>query len=258
MLQATRIHGRRPSGPAVFRHGHPPEATGNGQKGMAAKRNAELFELLAERRLRGKSLREAESAAPVKHPGPEAPVPVRTGREIVLGLDTAFVLFMAAGIVIGSAYYLGVQVGRREEARAPRKDVPEIERRLIDTAQPLLNIEGEPLQTHVRLTGKELTLRLRSTESRSREALARLRVHQEYVRIKPLVREIGAPVLILDNGSVYTLTVGLFEARDAPELTRLQAAFAGDPGPPTSRSETPYGARTVAQTGKLGTKVVME
>jgi hypothetical protein len=221
-------------------------------------KGVELFEILAERRARGKGLSRPVASEPAGEPPPDSrpsiPDLPRTGREIVFGLDTAFVIVVAVLIFVGSAYVIGLKNGQREEKdQALKERQSPLEKR--SDAEAAKDIEGKPLQHALQVTGNEFTLKLRSVEKKSDADLARLRYELRHVQGQALLKEEGLDAFIFDKGGVLTLAAGLFEKRDDPALARLQAYFAKNSGPATSRTQLPYAGCSAAQTKELGNLV---
>ena len=222
-------------------------------------RGIELFEILAQRRAKGKGLArpnwlEAGGDKPGTGTGRLPQAPARTGREIVFALDTAFVLFVAVLILVGTAYVLGYRNGQGEgqNVALSGKAAPVEIRSDVDVTK---GIEGKTLQPSFTLSGNEFTLKLRTTQKKTDADLAKLKHEARSLLALPDVRDGSHEIHIFDSGGVYSLGVGLFEKREDPRLVHLQSAFAKIPGPPTSRGVLPYAACSVAQTKDLGTLV---
>jgi hypothetical protein len=219
-------------------------------------RGPELFEVMAERRAKGVGRQTPLGEAPAEGPPPPVrPVgPPPTGREIVFGMDTAFVLFVAALLFIACAYVVGYQNGKREaQGRTLRDKGAPLEVRSDVTA--IEGIEGRPIQPTVAVGGNEFTLRLAATQKKTEADLGKLRAEQRYVEEQPIVREEGLQALVFDSGGVYTMGVGLFEKRDDPRLVKLQKSFSANPGPAIAKRQLPYRDCSPAQTKDLGTLV---
>ncbi len=212
-------------------------------------KGVDLYEAFARKRNVGNLLPRPQAETP----RPEAPPPPsRTGRELVFSLDLGFVLFVATVIICGSAYYLGYQRGQAEaRPRSPGLEVaPPAEAGA--TIGPLKGLEGSPPADRVVLPKESFTLRLRTSAKHGEVELKRLQEDQAYVRGLEAVKLRGLEVYIFDNGQVYSLGLGIFEARTDPQLAELQKALAEEKGPATSRGEAPYRSCSPVRLGELG------
>ena len=71
-----------------------------------------------------------------------------------------------------------------------------------------------------------------------------------------LIQKECLEVYIFDNGSIYSLGVGLFESRTDARLESLKKHFAADSGPPTARGSKPYQGCSPERVGDLGKPVM--
>lgn len=235
---------------------------------MARKKGVELFELLADRstplnaglvKVPPVQPPECLPVAPVPSPAAvSAPQPIPlarstyAGRELVIGVDMAFVVFVAVVAGLISAYKIGHDRGAAEEA--DRAAVEQARTLSPDDVAPYTGIEGRNPAEPLHLSGQEYVLRLRSTRGHEEEELRKLRVDQAFAAgvVKAGAADLPEAVcLIYDNGKVYSLAVGLFKDRGEAGLARLRELFKDRDGPPSSGAK-PYAGCAVDQTGQLG------
>ncbi len=222
---------------------------------MAARRQrkVELYEVFAYR----KSFRGDGEPAAEEKPRPrgeEPPPPKRTGRELVFSVEAGFVLFVAVLVLLGTAYKLGWDQHNLAGAGFERMPEPGVIQPR-DAVGRVEGAEGVPVQRTVSVSPDRWTLHLMYSDDHTEAALERLRIHQAYLAVLPEVRERGATVLILDNGTVFSLGVGAYETAEHRHLLALKAGLEEDPGPRVSESPTPYAGCKAVRIGDLGKAV---
>lgn len=183
---------------------------------MKKPRKVELYEVLSHRRSdTGLTHAEPESTGEVFTPRRLTTAP-RTGREVVLSLDVAFVLFVVVLALLATSFLLGVQRGE-EEARVRFVHTALDEVNLVRRDVGVTGRESPPEIRSQRPDPSRWTLRLRSPRNRDRGTLEELRDERLALLQDETLREEGFEVFVLDKGagSVYSLSVGVFtDAQD--------------------------------------------
>lgn len=195
----------------------------------------------------------AAPAAPQPAPVPAAEPRVRKPREVVLALDTAFIMFVVIVALVGSSYFLGYKRGQ-EERPAGMAGMGDIE-----TANPEnFNLRHlSPAARSVTIPPEQdYTLVLR-TEPATEELPERL----EYELAEAMARgsrEYGAQVqgfIFLNrtgNDSRFVLAVGLARTPNDADLNRLLQIYNRMEGISLSREPRPYIGCQIAPIRELG------
>lgn len=204
-----------------------------------------------------KSVAERPAAAPASALAVPEPEPrVRMPREVVLALDTAFIIFVIVVALTGSSYFLGYKRGQ-EERPAGMIGLGDIETVNADH----LNLRH--LSPASRITvlppGQDFTLLLRS-EPVAENSLERL----EYELAEAVARGsreagVDVPGFIFQNtkgnDSLYVLAVGLGRTSNDPELERLYRIYNKMDGISMSRNPQPYVGSMISPIRELGVLV---
>ncbi len=193
--------------------------------------------------------RQSKPPVPVEEPEPKP----RSPRFVVIGLDSAFVLFVIVAALVGSSYFLGYKRGQ-EERPAGLIGLGDIE----TAAEDSLNLRrlSPGARTTVQPPEQDFTLVLR-TEPASEELPERL----EYELAEALAR--GRQALGSDiqgfifrntkgNDSRFVLAAGLGKTLNDPELNRLLEIYNQMDGLSFSREPRPYIGCQIAPIRELG------
>jgi len=209
----------------------------------------ELYELLAARRstelakpptlfqppAATQNAQDAGSAIPHVQTSPLSSMPVsRSGREVSLSLDSAFVIFVAVLILLGAAYTIGRQHGLHEQSYL-RADSAESKVGLSADPDTVQAGEG-PLRSQVMADRGKYTLKLMTMSQHEPVDLERMKIQREELLQSDQIRRINAEVHVFDNGAVYILSVGVFPSRADPDLEQLKAYFSDPQSSPAFRS----------------------
>jgi len=197
------------------------------------------------------------AVAPPLQPPPPPPEPrVRAPREVVLALDTAFIVFVIVLALAGSSYFLGYKRGQ-EERPAGLVGLGD-----IDSANPdSINLRhlSPPARAGVAPPEQDYTLVLR-TEPAADNLPERL----EYELAEAMAR--GGREAGLDlqgfifrntkgNDTRFVLAVGLAKTPNDPELQKLLQIFNKMEGISLSRESRPYIGCQIAPIRELGVPV---
>lgn len=222
---------------------------------MARKgRGVELYEVLAERAAGGKeSSRREPAPPPTDEPSERATVrPPRsvTGREIIFGIDTAFVVFVSVLILIGTAFYMGHQRALEQSRRGLIEEtgtpVPS-----ADDLDVLKSIEGAE-RGGISIPQGKYTLQIFETAEADGKDLRLLAYDRAFVlNLEEVRREGVAEAHVFRKDGVLVLTVGLFDDESNPKLVRLREAFQQTVTGPPHRDEQPYRTCRIARVGEL-------
>ena len=225
-----------------------PARAHGGDKMKKKRRHAELYEVLANQTSASASA-QGTPASPVRNPGP-APHPPRSGREIVFGVDTAFVIFAAVLILIGSAYCLGHQQGLAEAKRE------------TGTVQSIQRADNPGTSTRPPvspLAKEKFTLQLLTTPSTAQNELRLLEIDQQHVAqlLAAELKQDGHKTYVFTSAGndLYVLSAGLFEGRGDPAIKRLRDWLRELQGPP-HRTGKPYAGCVTVQVKELGKRVL--
>lgn len=198
---------------------------------MKKPRKIELYEVLSHRR--------SETGLTGIEPEPidEGMTPrrlqtsARTGREVVLSLDVAFVLFVVVLALLATSFLLGVQRGE-EEARVRFVHTPLDEVNITRRDVGVTGRETAPDIRSQRPDPARWTLRLRSPRNRERGTLEELRAERLALLQDETLREQGFEVFVLDKGvgSVYSLSIGVFADPEDDTLKTLREHMSASRG----------------------------
>ena len=148
----------------------------------------------------------------------------RTGREVVFSLDGAFVIFVVILLLIGTAFYLGYQKGVGETKASFVRDTSPSETLTVNKLK-LVN-EYMPPVGSITVPRDKYSLKLISLK-RSDENYRRLVDLKKQILENKLVVSSKLHLFIFDKGkgSVYSLTIGLFDKVDDEMLVTMKEYF---------------------------------
>lgn len=217
-------------------------------------RGVELFEVLSDRSSAKdeSSKREPQSSVTPPPSTSDGRTVYNTAgaREIVFGFDSAFVLFVAVLILLGSAFYLGHQRGN-EERRHGLTTLGEDGPRYQESVAVFREIDGN-LNGILEVPPEMFTLQIFETSDASEKTLALLAFDRDYVLNLEEVRREGIhEARVFRKSGVYILTVGLFTSESDPALARLEEAFRRTASAPPHRGENPYNSCRRTQVRQL-------
>ncbi|MDR3211052.1 MAG: hypothetical protein LBU79_03955 [Planctomycetota bacterium] len=199
------------------------------------------------------ALEQSPVAPPVLLPARVEPR-VRSPREVVVALDTAFIIFLVVLVLSGSAYFLGYKRGQEEKPIGPSSG------ELIDSVNPeqvsLRELAGR-LRPVLVPPDQDYTLVLR-TEPAVSEIPERLELElSEAVALgaKNFGAEIPAFIFRNTKGDDvrFILAVGLGRGLNDPDLNRLLQIYNQMEGVTLSREPRPYIGCQIAPVRELGT-----
>lgn len=187
-------------------------------------KKAELYEIIANR------MRETEdSPLPVNRDTFEIPLMARPGarreREVVFSLDAAFVIFVIFLLLLGTAYFLGLQKGEQKArtsfSTAAAIAVPQVKLESIETAT------SQAVAPVAAITIPEGRYTLRLTESAKREEIEKLK---KELLANDTIRNYKVEVFIFaapsaQGGESYILALGSFSSPNDETLVRFQRFF---------------------------------
>lgn len=202
-----------------------------------------------------RSAKSAGKSAPMIEPAAPEPRP-RAPREVVLALDTAFIVFLIVVALAGSSYFIGYKRGQ-EERPAGMVGLGDIQ---VANAEHLnLRHLSPAARTAVLPPDQDYTLVLR-TEPASENLPERL----EYELAEAMARgarEAGTDVQgfifrnTKGNDTRFVLAVGLGRTPNDPELQKLLQIYNKMEGISLSREPRPYIGCQIAPIRELGVPV---
>lgn len=214
-------------------------------------RGVELFEVLSEQERAPKSPADETIRPAADETGPLPPHKARTGREVIFSVESAFVIFVAILVLLGSAYKMGHGVGLREARHTLAPDGEPVPlRNNAETAKLVPYNRGEEV---LDVPGEMYTLKVFD----SKEGLDLLLLDREYLLQQPDINALAireAYIFKSETEEVHSLGLGLFKARNDPSLVKLMQVVKKLNGPPT-RDKMPYAACAICQTQQLGQAV---
>lgn len=186
---------------------------------------------------------------PAPEPRPKSP------REVVFGLDTAFIFFIVVLALVGSSYFLGYKRGQ-EERPAGLAGIGDIE--MSEPGRVNLRHLAPAPRATLRPSEQDYTLILR-TEPAGEDLPERLEL--ELAEAVALGRKQGGGDIqgyifrTGGNNPLYVLAVGLGRTANDAELDRLLKIYYRMEGVTLSREPMPYRGCRVAPVRELGTAV---
>lgn len=187
---------------------------------MVKKRKVELYDILANRlnESEGADLADNSSLLTDKIKRRQ-----RTGREILLSLDGAFVILVVGLLLLGTAYFMGFRKGLAEANLKFRQGNESVVSR-SSSALELVKENRANLRDSLVISPDKFTLKV-LTVNKSSATLARLRSIRMSLLANPVISNSRLEVFIMSGSKVYSLVVGLYERRDDEVLVNLRQYF---------------------------------